>query len=89
MGKVERFVQNEEQINELQYNLIKDFVLKRKNANLTQEQLAAKTSIIRTTIARIESGVNSPQVDTLLKLLEPLGYTLKIVPIEKNKVQEK
>ena len=85
MGKVERFVKNETQVNELQYNLIKDFVLIRKNANLTQEELAAKTDIIRTTVARIEAGMNSPQVITLLKLLEPLGYTLKIVPLEKKK----
>ena len=74
----------EKEIKNLQDNLIKDFVEKRKSANLTQEKLAAKTSIIRTTIARIESGANSPQVDTLLKLLKPLGYTLKIVPIEKE-----
>ena len=74
----------EKEIRNLQDNLIKDFVEKRKSANLTQEKLAAKTSIIRTTIARIESGANSPQLDTLLKLLKPLGYTLKIVPIEKE-----
>ena len=33
-------------------------------------------------ISRIEKGVASPTLDTLLKLLTPLGKTIAIVPIE-------
>lgn len=29
----------------------------------------------------MESSVHSPQIDSLLKILTPLGYTLQIVPI--------
>lgn len=29
----------------------------------------------------MESSVHSPQIDSLLKILIPLGYTLQIVPI--------
>lgn len=36
-------------------------------------------------IRNIEKGVNSPQISTLIKLLYPLGYTLKVVPLEKVK----
>ena len=50
---------------------------------MSQEQLAKETSVIRTTIARIETNINSPQLKTILELLEPLGYTLEIVPIKK------
>lgn len=35
-------------------------------------------------IVRIANGKSSPRVDTLLKHLVPLGYTLKIVQVEKT-----
>ncbi|MCI9359196.1 MAG: helix-turn-helix domain-containing protein [Lachnospiraceae bacterium] len=34
-------------------------------------------------IARMEKGTTSPQIDTILKILLPLGKTLAIVPCEK------
>ena len=33
----------------------------------------------------IEKCANSPQLSTLMKLLYPMGYTLKVVPIEEAK----
>jgi len=47
---------------------------------LTQTQLAEECGISQPVIARLEKSVHSPQVDTLIKLLHPLGYTLAIVP---------
>jgi hypothetical protein len=32
----------------------------------------------------METAVHSPQVDSLLKILTPLGYTLKIEPLVKK-----
>ena len=55
----------------------------RKEAGVSQEALSKDTKVIRTTIARIEKCMNSPQLSTMLELLEPLGYTLEIVPIKK------
>ncbi len=54
----------------------------RKENGYTQETLAKKCNIIRETIARIESGTVSPQLNTLLKILEPIGYTLEIKKVE-------
>jgi len=31
-------------------------------------------------IARLESMKATPQIDTLFKILQPLGYTLAVVP---------
>jgi len=36
-------------------------------------------------IARLESRKATPQIDTLIRLLLPLGYTLAIVPIDAGK----
>ena len=66
-----------------EYSIISNYIKLRKNAKISQEQLANETNVIRTTIARIENNMNSPQLKTMLELLEPLGYTLEIVPIKK------
>ena len=52
---------------------------------MTQQEMADKSNVIRETIARIESQITSPQVRTMIKILQPLGYTIKIVSIPKSK----
>lgn len=42
----------------------------RKNANLTQEQLAKKTGTRKSFISRIENGHSDIQLSTLFKLVE-------------------
>ena len=39
--------------------------------------------IIRETIAKIENKLVSPQINTLIKILAPLGYTISITKIKK------
>ena len=70
---------------EMEYNIVTNFIRLRKEANISQEQLAKETNVIRTTIARVENYMNSPQLKTMLELLEPLGYTLDIVPLKNTK----
>ena len=77
------YIEREKRIMDMEYSIITNFIKLRKSANISQEQLAKETSVIRTTIARIESNINSPQLKTMLELLEPLGYTLEIVPLKK------
>ena len=48
---------------------------------MSQRTLAEKTSIKQPVIARIERGTSTPKASTLLKLLQPLGYTLDVVPL--------
>lgn len=81
---VKEFEKREKKITDMEYAIVTNFIRLRKEANMSQEQLAKETKVIRTTIARVENCINSPQLRTMLELLEPLGYTLDIVPI-KNK----
>ena len=67
-------------------NLITKFTELRKQANYSQQKMADTCDVIRETISRIETKSCSPNLNTLLKLLEPLGYTLEIVPIKKNNI---
>ncbi len=59
-------------------DLIKKMVEAREAKGLSQRELAELSGIKQPAIARIESLKSTPQVDTLLKLLAPLGYTLEI-----------
>lgn len=47
----------------------------------TMEEIEELSAII-SSVARIESCKATPKLDTLLKLLQPLGLTLKVIPIK-------
>ena len=85
MDNKENYVKKEKMIMDMEYDIITKFIKLRKEAGISQEKLANETKVIRTTIARVENCMNSPQLKTMLELLEPLGYTLEIVPIKKQK----
>lgn len=53
----------------------------RAAACVSQAQLGEASGIKQPVIARMESGKTIPRLDTLLKLLAPLGKTLKIVDL--------
>lgn len=51
----------------------------RRRAKLTQRELAARTGIPQSTIARIESGTD-PHLATLSRLLRACGHDLEVRP---------
>lgn len=53
----------------------------RTNASYTQRTLAEKTGITHVTIANIESKKNVVAIDYFLKIIETLGYVLKVEKI--------
>ena len=72
---------------QLEMDLIKATIEARKKANLSQRELGKKAGIKQPAIARIESRSRSPQVATLIKMLYPMGYTIRVVPLNEE-VQE-
>lgn len=80
------FTEDENIEMQLEMELIEATIEARKKANLTQRELSEKSGIIQPSIAKIESFARSPQAITLIKLLYPIGYTIKVVPIDKKKV---
>lgn len=75
--------EEDEKIIELEKVLIRTMVRLREERGLTQVQLADICNVKQPIIARMETAVHSPRIDSLLKVLAPLGYTLQIVPIDK------
>lgn len=74
----------EKRLMELEDLFVSEFVKLRHDNGLTQQKMADSANVIRETIARIENKITSPQVNTLIKILEPLGYTIKIEKINKK-----
>ena len=52
---------------------------------ISQKKLEELSGVKQPVIARMESGATSPQIDTLLKVLIPLGKTLAVVPLKPEK----
>lgn len=67
---------------EFEVSLIKKMVEARESKGITQRELAEMSGVRQPAIARMESMRSTPRIDTLFKVLHPLGYTLAIVPIE-------
>lgn len=72
---------NAEELNKI---FIKEFISFRKQNNLTQDLLSKYSEVSRTKIARIESGSSSPSILSLLQILGPIGYTIKIEKVRKK-----
>lgn len=51
---------------------------KRQELGISQRDLAKLCKIPQSSVARIESFKVTPSIDTLLKLLRPLGLTLSV-----------
>lgn len=62
-------------------NIIDNLIVLRKNKGLSQKDLARAANLAQPAIARMESKRAVPQLDTLIKVSEALGYTVKLVPL--------
>ena len=76
--------EEDEKIIAMEKALIDTMVTIREEQGLSQTALSEKCNIKQPAIARMEKNVHSPQLNSLLKVLAPLGYTLEIVPLSKK-----
>ena len=83
-SKALKFTIEEQKIIDLEYEIIKATIDIREKSKISQRLLSKITGIKQPAISKIEKHKNSPQLNTILKLLTPLGYTLEVVPIDKR-----
>jgi predicted XRE-type DNA-binding protein len=62
-----------------------ELVNARKERGISQKKLEELSGVKQPIIARMERGSTSPQLDTVLKVLAPLGKTLYIGELPKAK----
>lgn len=61
--------------------IVSKLVEKRNDLGITQRDLAAMCGIPQSSVARIESYQTTPNLDTLLKIMQPLGLKLVVAQI--------
>lgn len=78
----ELFTAEEIRESNLRVALIGELIKARQEQGISQKKMEELSGVKQPVIARMETGQTSPQLDTVLKLLAPLGKTLAIVPLE-------
>ena len=62
--------------------IIGELIKARQARGLTQRKLEELSGVKQPVIARMEKGTTNPQLDTVIKLLAPLGKTLAVVDLK-------
>ena len=65
---------------QLKIDFVGKLIEARERKGISQKRLAEMSGLKQPAIARLERMQTTPQIDTLFKILRPLGYTLSIVP---------
>ncbi len=71
----------------LRVAIIGELIKARQEMNISQRELEQLSGVKQPIISRMEAGETSPQLDTILRVLAPLGKTLAVVPLnEQSKI---
>ncbi len=61
--------------------IVTEIINKRNELGYTQRELAVICGLPQSSVARIEACVVKPNVETLIKIMKPLGLTLSVVNV--------
>lgn len=67
---------------ELRVSIICELIKARQEKGISQKKLEELSGVKQPIIARMEKGQTNPQLDTIIKVLAPLGKTLAVVPLD-------
>lgn len=87
--RAELFTPEEIAESDLRVALMGELIKARQEKGLSQKKLEELSGVKQPIIARMEKGRTSPQLDTILKVLAPLGKTLAIVPLDNNQYAQR
>ncbi len=62
-------------------SIISSIIEKRSELGISQRELAKICSLPQSSVARIEACTVKPNVETLLRIMRPLGLTLEVKPL--------
>jgi len=82
--RAEFFTPEEIRESDMRVALMIELTRARHEMNISQRDLEELSGVKQPIISRMESGITSPQLDTVLKVLAPLGKTLYIGDLKSN-----
>ena len=74
----ELFTAEEIRESKLRVAIIGELIKARNEKNISQRELEQLSGVKQPVISRMEAGETSPQLDTILRVLAPLGKTLYV-----------
>ncbi len=78
----ELFTPEEIAESDLRVAIMSELIKARQEQGISQRKLEELSGVRQPVIARMEKGDSVPKIDTVIKLLAPLGKTLAVVPAE-------
>ncbi len=78
------FTREEIEESDLRVALIGELIQARQERGISQRKLEEMSGVKQPVIARMENGTTTPNLSTVLKVLAPLGKTLRIVDLDTN-----
>lgn len=81
--------QEQEEEIRIESEIIQATVEARKSKQITQAEISKKSGLTQSVISRVENGTHSPTMQTMIKYLHAIGYTLQVVPSNNHKVNNK
>lgn len=78
----ELFTPEEIAESDLRVAVISALIDAREEQGISQMQLQEMSGVAQPVIARMEKGTTNPRLETVLKVLAPLGKTLAVVPLK-------
>jgi len=70
---------------DLRVAIIGELIKARNEKNISQRELEQLSGVKQPVISRMEAGETSPQLDTVLRVLAPLGKTLYVGDLQAAK----
>ena len=77
----EIFTEEEIKDSDLRVSIIRELIKARREQGISQYQLGELSGVKQPAIARLERGNINPTIDTVQKLLAPLGKKLAVVSL--------
>ena len=77
----ELFTPEEIAANNVMVAILCELIKARNERGLSNKKLAKLCGVKKSVISRMERGSKSPRIDTIMKILAPLGKTLAVVPL--------
>ena len=85
--RVRLFTPEEIAESNLRVAIIGELIKARQEKGFSQKKLEELSGVKQPVIARQEKGTTDPRLDTVMKILAPLGKTLAIVPLPNGKAE--
>ena len=80
--RAELFTPEEIAESNLRVAIMGELIKARQENGITQKELEELSGVKQPIISRMETGTTSPQIETVLKVLAPLGKTLVVAPLD-------